>query len=165
MGKDKGDELFEESLNKLSDAANKKNAEPGDKPCINGDTPVFDSPSVKDREGAQPNRELENQDSFAIKKLLSALEDDKQNRELRKQVSSQVYAFLVVWCAVVLCMVIASACKDSNFLVPEKIQLTLVGGTTVSTIGLVSFIVKGLFPSDSGKDNKGKKKSKSKKKK
>ena len=83
-------------------------------------------------------------------------EDVKINRELRKEYAFKVFIFMCVWCIMVFLIVILDALtytpstdkyiKDLSFQVSNSVLTTLIGGTTVSVIGVVGFIIKGLFP-------------------
>ena len=76
--------------------------------------------------------------------LKECINDIIHYREMRKDFADKVYYFLVVWCVCLLGLLIASAsCKE--FILSQGVLITLCGGTTISTIGLVGFVVKGLF--------------------
>lgn len=70
--------------------------------------------------------------------------DIAHNRAMRKDIAGKVYNFLVWWCIALYTILIFQGWFDS-FDLSDTILVTLCGGTTVSTIGLVGFIVKGLF--------------------
>lgn len=76
--------------------------------------------------------------------LKEKIEDLRHYRDLRKSFSDKVYCFLVVWCISLLVLIISDASRN-DFHIPEIVLTTLCGGTTVSTLGLVGFIVQGLF--------------------
>lgn len=79
--------------------------------------------------------------------LKERLKDLRHYRDLRQHISSKVFKFLVVWSLCLFALIVANALWDA-FTIPEPVLVTLCGGTTVSTIGLVGFIVKGLFGSN-----------------
>lgn len=73
-------------------------------------------------------------------------------RAMRKDIADKVYYFLVIWCiALFLILMFQGWCQ--GFHLHEPILITLCGGTTISTIGLVGFIVKGLFGGNSKNDS------------
>ena len=80
--------------------------------------------------------------------LHEQIEDLRHYRDLRKKFSSKVYRFLVFWSIALFLILIFQGWFDA-FDLGETVLLTLCGGTTISTIGLVGFIVRGLF---GGKD-------------
>ncbi len=80
--------------------------------------------------------------------LKAQTKDVKQNTDLRKEYAAKVYWFLVSWCLVVFVLLTCSSCSAGvldSFKIPETVLSILVGSTTVSAIGLVGLIVKGLF--------------------
>lgn len=74
--------------------------------------------------------------------------DIAHNRAMRKDFADKVYNFLVVWCVALYSILIFQGCHE-DFHLSDVVLATLCGGTTVSSIGLVGCIVRGLF---GGKD-------------
>ncbi|WP_426712775.1 hypothetical protein [Cronobacter muytjensii] len=72
---------------------------------------------------------------------------------LRKQMADRTYVFMVVWClfigSLIASYVIAHQGKP-----PTEFMLGLLGTCTISIIGLVGFVVSGLFKSPSKKEEK-----------
>lgn len=72
---------------------------------------------------------------------------------LRKQMADRTYGFMVVWClfigSLIASYVIAYEGKP-----PTEFMLGLLGTCTISIIGLVGFVVSGLFKSPAKKDDK-----------
>lgn len=68
-------------------------------------------------------------------------------RELRKLYGGLVYGFMAVWSALVFAVIVAQGFGIGEFHLEVTTITTLIGGTTVSVIGLVGFILRGLFPS------------------
>ncbi|WP_288491547.1 hypothetical protein [uncultured Pantoea sp.] len=72
---------------------------------------------------------------------------------LRKQMADRTYGFMVVWClfigSLIASYVIAHEGKP-----PTEFMLGLLGTCTISIIGLVGFVVSGLFKSPAKKDDK-----------
>ncbi len=72
--------------------------------------------------------------------------DRKANRRLRFQYARQVYLYLV-WYSIIaaLILVLEAFGPHIGFHLPELVLVTLVGSTGASAIGLVGFVVNGLF--------------------
>jgi hypothetical protein len=69
-------------------------------------------------------------------------------RELRKMFGNRVFFFMCVWCAIVFAIVIMAGCRGwFDFKLADGVLITLIGGTTASVIGLVGFVIQGLFHS------------------
>ncbi|MCS2169081.1 DUF2975 domain-containing protein [Scandinavium sp. TWS1a] len=68
------------------------------------------------------------------------------DNELRKSMADKTYSFMKVWCTFVGCMIFLYVLKK-NFEPPETVIIALMGTTTVSIVGLVGFVVSGLFKS------------------
>lgn len=69
------------------------------------------------------------------------------DQQLRTKYASQILWFLYVYSFVVVAIVIASdlQVRWAPFELPSEVLAILVGSTTVSAIGLVGFIARGLF--------------------
>lgn len=74
--------------------------------------------------------------------------DIAHNRAMRRDFADKVYYFLVVWCVALYSILIFQGCNEDFHLI-DIVLTTLCGGTTISSIGLVGCIVRGLF---GGKD-------------
>ena len=70
---------------------------------------------------------------------------DKQSQtRLREQLAERVFTFMERWCAyVALIFWIYISTKEGD--VPSEVMIALLTTTTVSVIGLVGFVVQGLF--------------------
>lgn len=68
-------------------------------------------------------------------------------RDLRKLYASRVFYFMCIWSALVFAIVIFRAFNADDFILSDIVLTTLIGGTTVSVIGLVGFMMQGLFHS------------------
>lgn len=71
--------------------------------------------------------------------------DKKAARELRFQYAMLVYRYLVSYSAAVVAMLVASALQLGGFHLPETVLLAVTGTTAAAAIGLVGFVVTGLF--------------------
>jgi len=71
----------------------------------------------------------------------------QSTRKLRQSVAGAVYWFMVAWSAAVLALLILAGFKLFGFDLPPAVLAALIGSTTASVIGMVAFLVKGLFPS------------------
>lgn len=72
---------------------------------------------------------------------------------LRKQMADRTYGFMVVWCLFIGSL-IASYLIAYEGKPPTEFMLGLLGTCTISIIGLVGFVVSGLFKSPAKKDDK-----------
>ena len=70
----------------------------------------------------------------------------QSTRRLRQSVARAVYWFMVGWSLSVLALLILDGFKISGFNLPPTVLAALIGSTTASVIGMVAFLVKGLFP-------------------
>lgn len=89
-------------------------------------------------------REIEN-----IKRRLleEEIRDIVDYRDLRNKYANRVFWFMCVWSALTFAVLVTKGfweCFDLN----DTVLVTLTGGTTVSVIGLVGFIIQGLFNSN-----------------
>jgi hypothetical protein len=73
----------------------------------------------------------------------------QSTRKLRQSVARAVYWFMVAWSLAVLVLLLFAGFKVMGFDLPPAILAALIGSTTASVIGMVAFLVKGLFPSAS----------------
>ena len=78
--------------------------------------------------------------------LKERVTDLQHYRELRKLYGGLVYGFMVVWSLLVFAVIFAQGLRIGGFPLEVPTITTLIGGTTISVIGLVGFIVRGLFP-------------------
>jgi len=70
----------------------------------------------------------------------------QSTRKLRQSVARAVYWFMVAWSAAVLALLILTGLRVYGFSLPAAVLAALIGSTTVSVIGMVAFLVRGLFP-------------------
>lgn len=68
------------------------------------------------------------------------------NRGMRKVAAICVFTFMCVW-SIALWVLIWWIGVTHNFEYSANVLVTLIGGSSVSVIGLVGFVVKGLFGS------------------
>lgn len=64
---------------------------------------------------------------------------------LREKYGRNIIMFLWVYFVLAATMMIASAAHLFGFVLPENVQIALVGGTAVSVIGVVGTVAAGLF--------------------
>ena len=77
--------------------------------------------------------------------LKEDLANKQQDRQLRKDYANKIFSYLMyysLFCAFVL---ISQATNATKFSLPDNVLVVLVGSTAISIIGLVGWIVKGLF--------------------
>jgi len=93
----------------------------------------------------------ETEDIAAIRKkaeiqaIIESNEDKKANRLLRYKYAMQVYYYLVGYSVVCTTLLVLAGLFPSHFHLADNVLTTLVGSTGVSAIGLVGFVVNGLF--------------------
>jgi hypothetical protein len=78
------------------------------------------------------------------------------DNKLREMMADKTYHFMSLWCMFVG-LIIAFYVIKKEFEPPESVIIALMGTTTVSIVGLVGFVVSGLFKSNikpSGGDKK-----------
>ena len=76
-------------------------------------------------------------------------------RGLRKKYASRVFGFMVAWTAVVAGLLILDGFSLWGFELDTTVLTTIIGGTTISVIGLVLAIIRGLFPRSAGPPSRG----------
>lgn len=81
----------------------------------------------------------------------------KIDNRLRLQMAAATFQFMQYWCAFVALMFFIYMAKKDGAPPPEVI-IALLGTTTISIVGLVGFVVSGLFksPKDSSEDKEKK---------
>lgn len=89
-----------------------------------------------------------------LRKLQNENTEVELNIKLKKEYSKKIYRFMCIWVIVVFVIIISDSItllrlpinRYISFDMSDNVLVTLIGGTTVSVIGLVGFIIKGLFP-------------------
>lgn len=64
---------------------------------------------------------------------------------LMEPYASKVFAFLIGYCSVVTLFLVAQGFRICDFSLPESVLAVLAGSTAAAAIGLVGFVVSGLF--------------------
>ncbi|KAB7669205.1 hypothetical protein [Plesiomonas shigelloides] len=99
----------------------------------------------------QQNIEKIKQEVEHLRQKAKSLETDT---EIKKWIAQQTFGFMICWCCFVgLMIIIYFAVKAQN--IEKEVIITLLGSTTISVVGLVGFIVKGLFGTKEEKQPKG----------
>ncbi len=62
-----------------------------------------------------------------------------------KPYADRVYGFLIGYCAIVTLILLAQGFRWWGFSLPESVLAVLAGSTAAAAIGLVGFVVSGLF--------------------
>lgn len=92
--------------------------------------------------------ELENDKRRAeISQLEQFNKDSEENRNLRGAYATKVYRYLIAFSVASLTVLIFEGWHLWRFDLPDPVIVTLVGSTAVAAIGLVGFVVQGLFRS------------------
>ena len=77
--------------------------------------------------------------------------DIEANRELRKEYANKVYRYLLWYsgsCGLLL--LLSGFSESTRFKLPDTVLTVLVGSTAAAAIGLVGFVVNGLFRGGKG---------------
>lgn len=78
--------------------------------------------------------------------LKANAESTRTDNDLRRDMANKTFGFMEKWCIFVALVVFIYFCKkDAN--PPTEVILALLGTCTISIIGLVGFVVSGLFKS------------------
>lgn len=80
-----------------------------------------------------------------IEALKEEIKDIQHYRDLRKKYADRVFVFMCIWCGMVFSILIINTIAPEYFHADTSVLCTLIGGTTVSVIGLVGFMMQGLF--------------------
>lgn len=76
------------------------------------------------------------------------LETLKNNRDLRTKYAKYLFWYLVTWSAFVAIVVFLEGFECIRFALESSVLSVLLGTTTVSVLGLMLAILRGLFPVD-----------------
>ena len=71
--------------------------------------------------------------------------DRRANRRLRFRYAKLVYCYMVCYSLFCAGLVILAGFKIGGFILPESVFALIVGSTAASAIGLVGFVINGLF--------------------
>lgn len=88
--------------------------------------------------------------SQQVSLIREQIKDIPHYRALREEYAGKVFWFMCVWSGLAFLIIIAKGVLNAfgiNFDISDVVLTTLVGGTTVSVIGLVGFMMQGLFHS------------------
>lgn len=156
----KNNNSFEDLLKQVS-AIVKEDTENSDFDHVNEPSPCGESLSsdTKQHISSTYYSEESSLDYEQRREIREHCEDTRTNRELRKEYASKVFVFMCAWCVLVFLIIILDALtytpikdtqvqKDLSFQLSPPVITTLIGGTTVSVIGLVGFMMQGLFHSN-----------------
>ena len=87
----------------------------------------------------------EDGEMLANQLVFQKIKDLEHYRKLRKTYAFLVFTFMCIWSALMFGIIINN--KRCGLEVSDIVLTTLAGGTSISVIGLVGFIVQGLFNS------------------
>jgi hypothetical protein len=107
-------------------------------------------PQVEAKAGPDARGELERRASrrrynAETQTILEHNQDRRINRKLRTKYADQVFCYLTYYSGFVGIIVMFSGLKPWSLSLPEIVLSTLVGSTAAAAIGLVGFVVNGLF--------------------
>lgn len=108
--------------------------------------PETKAPGAK-AEGAQTQSAAEKAAELQNEKTQANIGAEKADTAMRKHYADRILRFLEIYGTVVGAFIAFSGFGLWGFKMPSETMMTLVGSTAVAAIGLVGFIVKGLFSS------------------
>ena len=82
-----------------------------------------------------------------IEHLKQVIKDKELDRKLREQYSSRVIWYLWFYSGFVAIVIVVNGFCDSCWSVDFRVLMVLAGSTSVAAIGLVGFVIQGLFNS------------------
>lgn len=146
-----------------TDPASKSNVQDGDESATES-APDVDQKAQKEREAFASNTDdlHEFMQRFRMDSLQAQIDNlrsgirDKDavakgkeiDNELRLKMADFTFKFMVCWCFFVAVMfIVYVVCSDGK--PPSEVMIALLGTSTLSIIGLVGFVVSGLFKSRS----------------
>lgn len=104
------------------------------------------------RKSRPDSKDTSEKEDLDLQKQLASVEaihqsnqDKATNRDLRKNYANKVYTYLCVYSGVCAVMLVLSGWKVWGFELPSTVLSILVGSTATAAIGLVGFVVNGLF--------------------
>lgn len=101
------------------------------------------APDAKDKSEID---DLERQQKVAVvESLRQSNQDAETNRNLRNRYANKVYWYLCAYSSVCGVLVLLSGWRLWGFQLPDIVLAALVGTTATAAIGLVGFVVNGLF--------------------
>ena len=98
---------------------------------------------AKDEDEEREARRQERQHGFDLKEEELRARQDERN--LRRSYANRVFGFLITYCAFVGFCILAQGFKFGGFGLDRYVLAALVGSTSISAIGVVSSVVRGLF--------------------
>jgi hypothetical protein len=101
---------------------------------------VETAPSEPDKKTKEEERDLENQRK---KTLLVGL---GQNIKERKKYAARFFALSCCWIIIITGVVLLDGWRWSNFWLPDKVVLALIGSTTINILGILYVVAHYLFP-------------------
>ena len=84
-------------------------------------------------------------DDLEKAKYEESIKDMQSRRSLREKYANRILFFLYVYVVGAWVLLVCNGFSVYGFHLDDNILITLAGSTTVSAIGLVGFVVRGLF--------------------
>jgi hypothetical protein len=111
---------------------------------ISSGVQAVENKKVADERDNLEDKTLANRERRAqINSVEQSNRDKRVNRKLRWRYASLVFKYFVGYSIAVFGLLIAAGAQKLS--IPEQVLTTLVGSTAASAIGLVGFVVNGLF--------------------
>lgn len=86
-----------------------------------------------------------------VERIRTASEGNQIDNSLRKHMAWMTFGFMVFWC-VFVAVVFAAYMRANDRSPPPEVIIALLGTSTITIVGLVGFVVSGLFKSPKKKD-------------
>ncbi len=123
-----------------------KPPEPDPFASISAGVPVVESKDSPNEIDKREERDLQKRKSKAdIRALEESNFDRRANRVLRFRYAKNVYKYLCCYSIGCALLLILAGFKLGGFSLPDVVLTALTGSTAASAIGLVGFVVSGLF--------------------
>lgn len=104
--------------------------------------PIVSSKTSPDRHDKDEDLSLRKAEIGSIQERNA---DRRANRKLRSAYAKKVYWYLISYSGFCAGLLLLIGFKVHDFSLPETVLTVIVGSTAVSAIGLVGFVVNGLF--------------------
>lgn len=111
---------------------------------------AVESKTAPDERDKQEVADLKHLQEVAHLDALNQVNQDRAaNRTLRKNYANRVFCYMVAYSIICAIFVVCAGWKIGGFELSDAVLGILVGSTATAAIGLVGFVVNGLFKSPS----------------
>lgn len=74
------------------------------------------------------------------------IKDLKSDRAFREEYAPKIYNLIAFWLAVIILLLLLEGCSGIPFDIGDNILVTLIGGFSVSVVGLLTIVITYIFP-------------------